>query len=90
MNSCLFDQAGPATIAYDGAYDFYAVKKVKLHPGMEKSKVKTFDNVSSLISGQDVYQKDEGTKIAYECMDVSLQHILVTPRGHLTSLLKSQ
>lgn len=80
-----FDQAGPATIAYDSSYSLYAIKRYKCNLDNERKIFHRFKH-SALVNIQDLIRKEHEIHVVYECMDVSLQHILATPRGHLASL----
>ena len=79
-----FDQAGPATIAYDDLHNLYAIKKHKCDPDRGRRKAQLFEH-SSLVGIQDMFWRSDEIHVVYECMDVSLQHVLATPRGHLAS-----
>lgn len=79
-----FDQAGPATIAFHGAYNLYAIKKHKRNPDLESRRAELFRH-SCLVDVLDIFRRADEIHVVYECMDVSLQHILATPRGHLDS-----
>ncbi len=79
-----FDQAGPAAIAYDSLYNLYAIKKLKHDPDKHESKARLFKH-SALVGILDLFWEGDELHVIYEYMDVSLRHILATPRGHLTS-----
>ena len=79
-----FDQAGPATIAYDSSHNLYAIKKYKYDEDKGKCAARLFKK-DSLVSIQDLFWRDGEICIVYECMDISLQHILATPRGYLAA-----
>ena len=79
-----FDQAGPATIAYDSSHNLYAIKKYKHDLDKGKYTARPFKK-NSLVSIKDLFWRGGEIYIVYECMDISLQHILATPRGYLAA-----
>ncbi len=79
-----FDQAGPATIAYDDLHNIYAIKKLKCDPDKRRREAQLFEH-SSLVAIKDIFWRSDEIHVVHECMDVSLQHVLATPMGHLAS-----
>lgn len=78
------DQAGPATIAYDNAHALFAIKNVRLDKASPSTNIQLFKN-DCVVSLYDVYRDLDGYRLVYECMDVSLEQVLGTPRGQLAS-----
>jgi len=77
------DQAGPTTIAYDAEYNLLAIKKIKVSPNDSSSNTQLFRGHRSVVGVLDLYRKGEEMHIICEYMDVTLQHVLATPRGDL-------
>lgn len=77
------DQAGPATIAYDNAHALFAIKSMKTEASQSTS-VQLFRN-DCVVNLYDVFRDRDEYRLVYECMDVSLEQVLGTPRGQLAS-----
>lgn len=81
------DQAGPAIMAFDGTSELFAIKKYKRVGSDQVKNVIPipYSESVSVVSIIEAFQTITEVHIVYERMDVSLRHILATPRGQLVA-----
>ncbi len=81
------DQAGPAIMAFDSTSELFAIKKYKSVASDEIKNILStqYSETVSVVSVIEAFQTTTEVHIVYERMDVSLRHILATPRGQLVS-----
>jgi len=81
------DQAGPAIMAFDSTSELFAIKKYKRVASDEIKNILStqYSETVSVVSVIEAFQTTTEVHIVYERMDVSLRHILATPRGQLVS-----
>jgi len=81
------DQAGFAIMAFDSTSELFAIKKYKrIASDQVKNILSTqFSGSVNVVAVIEAFQTTTEIHIVYERMDVSLRHILATPRGQLVS-----